>query len=333
MFNAAERYAGRSSGQLSPKGQHAVREETLLRSAYYIYMYLDMYAKMHELREQGMLRDEDPPFREWRTSWIPDLMRSRTGRWMIENNLLDYYSAEVKEDIAKAARFSSTELRVFVEEAAERVREKGRSELAEFEKDNTHHLHGDTYLFAMDLEGKTLLQPRAPNLVGVNMLQAESRVKPILQRAWPDLMAGDKSHTWIFYRWQNPCDRREGSKVSYLSRHGDIVLGSGVYNLPVDEALKKDYVAVMAKRLSRQGATMTDVVGGKEEPQIFVTDEDGRLLTPSWNRDLGGLFSPLDLMKIKSKPDEVVEVGSQNVAYATLVRNGARKLIVGCRKG
>jgi len=37
------------------------------------------------------------------TSWLPNLMASNIGKWMLENNLTDYYSEEMNKDLREAA--------------------------------------------------------------------------------------------------------------------------------------------------------------------------------------------------------------------------------------
>jgi hypothetical protein len=39
----------------------------------------------------------------WKRSWLPNLMRSELGRWMLDNNLMEYYSDTMIKDLRDAA--------------------------------------------------------------------------------------------------------------------------------------------------------------------------------------------------------------------------------------
>jgi hypothetical protein len=39
----------------------------------------------------------------WKRSWLPNLMRSELGRWMLDNNLMEYYSETMIKDLRDAA--------------------------------------------------------------------------------------------------------------------------------------------------------------------------------------------------------------------------------------
>jgi hypothetical protein len=40
---------------------------------------------------------------EWKHDWLPNLMGSEIGRWMLENNLMEYYSEPMNKDLRDAA--------------------------------------------------------------------------------------------------------------------------------------------------------------------------------------------------------------------------------------
>jgi len=39
----------------------------------------------------------------WKRSWLPNLMRSELGQWMLDNNLMQYYSETMVKDLREAA--------------------------------------------------------------------------------------------------------------------------------------------------------------------------------------------------------------------------------------
>src|SRR6185312_11701549 len=64
--------------------------EDLTKQTYYVYTFLDLYARMDDLRSRGIISPNDAMIVEWKHNWLPNLMGSEIGRWMFENNLTDY---------------------------------------------------------------------------------------------------------------------------------------------------------------------------------------------------------------------------------------------------
>jgi len=62
-----------------------------------------LYARMDDLRSRGILSPNDEMILGWKRSWLPNLMTSELGRWMLENNLMEYYSEPMIKDLREAA--------------------------------------------------------------------------------------------------------------------------------------------------------------------------------------------------------------------------------------
>jgi hypothetical protein len=58
---------------------------------------------MDDLRSRGIMSPNDDMIVQWKRSWLPNLMRSELGRWMLENNLMEYYSEPMIKDLREAA--------------------------------------------------------------------------------------------------------------------------------------------------------------------------------------------------------------------------------------
>jgi hypothetical protein len=86
-----------------PEPERQKRIEDLTKQIYYVYIFLDMYARMDDLRSRGILSANDEKIVEWKHSWLPNLMGSEIGRWMLENNLTEYYSEQMNKDLREAA--------------------------------------------------------------------------------------------------------------------------------------------------------------------------------------------------------------------------------------
>jgi pimeloyl-ACP methyl ester carboxylesterase len=77
--------------------------EDLTKQTYYVYIFLSLYARMDNLRSRGILSPNDDMIVTWQRSWLPNLMRSELGRWMLDNNLMEYYSETMIKDLRDAA--------------------------------------------------------------------------------------------------------------------------------------------------------------------------------------------------------------------------------------
>jgi len=86
-----------------PEPQRQKQTEDLVRQIYYVYIVLDQYAQLDDLRNRGYMSADDPKIIEWKRSMLPNLMGSEVGKWMLENNLMEYYSEEMNKDLRQAS--------------------------------------------------------------------------------------------------------------------------------------------------------------------------------------------------------------------------------------
>jgi hypothetical protein len=45
---------------------------------------------------------DDEKIIEWKRSWLPNLMGSDVGKWMLDSNLMEYYSEQMNKDLREA---------------------------------------------------------------------------------------------------------------------------------------------------------------------------------------------------------------------------------------
>ena len=87
----------------APEPERQKQIEDLTKQTYYVYIFLDLYARMDDLRGRGIMSPNDEMIVEWKRDWLPNLMGSEIGRWMLENNLTEYYSEQMNKDLQEAA--------------------------------------------------------------------------------------------------------------------------------------------------------------------------------------------------------------------------------------
>ena len=86
-----------------PDPERQKQIEDLTKQTYYVYIFLDLYARMDDLRSRGIMSPNDEMIVEWKHDWLPNLMGSEIGKWMLENNLTEYYSEQMNKDLREAA--------------------------------------------------------------------------------------------------------------------------------------------------------------------------------------------------------------------------------------
>jgi pimeloyl-ACP methyl ester carboxylesterase len=89
-----------------PEPDRQKQIEQLTKQTYYVYIFLDLYARMDDLRSRGIMSPNDDMIVQWKRSWLPNLMGSEIGGWMLKNNLMEYYSEPMIKDLREAAASS-----------------------------------------------------------------------------------------------------------------------------------------------------------------------------------------------------------------------------------
>jgi pimeloyl-ACP methyl ester carboxylesterase len=86
-----------------PEPQRQKQTEDLIKQIYYVYIVLDQYAQLDDLRNRGYMSPDDAKIIEWKRSTLPNLMGSEVGKWMLDSNLMEYYSEAMNKDLHEAA--------------------------------------------------------------------------------------------------------------------------------------------------------------------------------------------------------------------------------------
>jgi len=87
---------------------------------------------------------------------------------------------------------------------------------------------GGLYVFVFDLEGTLMASGGFPNAVGRNLVigyhePSATQVRNLIQ------VAKAQGQGWSEYIWRNPCTGRRETKISYVIKVGDLVVGVGAY--------------------------------------------------------------------------------------------------------
>jgi len=181
------------------------------------------------------------------------------------------------------------ELIHLVSEATELVEAEGvEAACAEF-REPGRWFQGDSYVFMLDLEGKSLCHPARPALEGQPLIELKDpQGKPIVQSFLREV-EGDGDGGWVHYLWPQPDRLTFYWKTSYVRKvsipgGGEVVVGSGLYEMPMERFFiveqVNDAVDLIQEDKDAAFALLRDRTTGFVfyDSYVFVLDSAGRML-------------------------------------------------------
>lgn len=191
---------------------------------------------------------------------------------------------------------ATVELVAFVEKAARAIETRGEAIFPEFRKKDGPWFSGERYLFVMDLDGNRYVYPPDPANERVNLLaDTDLGGKPI-GRMFVEQARQPQGRGWVHYQWNrpNPDDRRPVWKSTYVVRATapsgrTYLVGSGIYEGPMEKAFVVEEVESAAALLQRQGRSAFPQLRDRKgryvfrDTYVFVNSPDGvELVNPAF---------------------------------------------------
>lgn len=120
------------------------------------------------------------------------------------------------------------------QKAAEMILEDTDAALAEISKRDGQFVWKDSYVFAMNLEGRMLAHPFMPGLMKMgNLLRTPDKNvnDPKLLFVEFVVLASTKGEGWVEYMWPEPGSTKPVTKETYIYRVPDtnLFVGAGIY--------------------------------------------------------------------------------------------------------
>ena len=196
------------------------------------------------------------------------------------------YLEDAPRAIVQAPQMTAEEVIALVRDAVKLIREEGAKAYPALRQKGSRWFHGDTYLFALDLDGNRTFQPVAPEEEGRNVRDLKDVLgRPIL-RMMLDAVASPTGEGWVHYVYAKPGEVYPAWKSSFVKRvttpaGEDLVLGCGIYNMQMNKAFIEDLVDRAASLLHEQGEAAFNLLRDKTGPfafmntYVFVEDPDG----------------------------------------------------------
>ncbi len=132
-------------------------------------------------------------------------------------------SMTLEEKKAKAKKLVEDGVKFFVKNGLE-------ASIKEFEKEDSKFKSGEFYLFALDLQGKTIIHGQRPQLKGNNMLNVTDAKGVHFAAKFVITAQSDEKEGWVDYQWVNS-SAVVADKTSFIKRvpGTDYLIGCGFY--------------------------------------------------------------------------------------------------------
>lgn len=118
-----------------------------------------------------------------------------------------------------------------VDEAAAVIESKGKAAFQEFRKNEGEWQNGDTYLFAGDMQGKSLFNAAFPKLEGTDTTKLRDPNGKLIGMEL--VVAARRGSGWVDYMWPKPGQSQPSQKWSYVKAvkiDGELgYVGAGFY--------------------------------------------------------------------------------------------------------
>lgn len=223
------------------------------------------------------------------------------------------YLEEATREARPAPRMRAPDLMKLVREAAAILEERGEAAYADLRKPDSKWRRDDTYVFVWSLDGTRVFHGAEPALEG----QSVKLVRDILGRPYGEMIlgaaGGAAGEGWVHYMHPRPGDIFPAWKSSFVKRvtypsgvpH---VVGSGIYNMEMDQAFIEDVVNRAAEAVAARGVAAFGELRDRRGPYVFmdtyvfVDSTDGReLVNPAFPS-----FEGMNLMDLKDARGKTV---------------------------
>lgn len=231
------------------------------------------------------------------------------------------YLADAPKAPPAKAKMEATELISLVRNAAGVFEQRGEAAYDEFRVQGSPWLHDDVYFFVWSMDGTRVFHAASPELEGRSVLGEEDVLGRPYARMFLETARSASGEGWVHYMYPEPGKMFPVWKSTFLKRvefpsGGKYVIGSGIYNMQMDEAFIEDVVNRAAALVEEQGRQAFPILRDQKGPfvfmdtYVFVEAPDGTELVNAGQPSLEGK-NLIDLEDVRGR--RVVE---EQIAYA-----------------
>lgn len=153
-------------------------------------------------------------------------MNKRKGSWMV----LMVIGVFLISGLARAAEFgTAAEAEAMVKKAAAYIKANGKDKgFAEVSNPQGSFKDRDLYVVVYDLNGKCLAHGQNPKMAGKDLIELKDPDGKAFVKERVEL-AKTKEKFWQDYKFTNPVTKKVEPKSMYMEKHGDLLIGCGIY--------------------------------------------------------------------------------------------------------
>ena len=165
-----------------------------------------------------------------------------------------------KETLAACAAGAKTRpsfemIKAKVDKACDLLTKEGKAAFPKFKGKNSEFIFCGTYIWVHDLQGVVRLEPAIPMMEGMKLIDVKDGhdKRPFFEM---NRVAKEKGAGWVDYWWPKPGEQNPSHKVSYVKLckvdGEDLVVGAGIYDLPVNQIDKLLDAQETSKELAKE---------------------------------------------------------------------------------
>lgn len=185
------------------------------------------------------------------------------------------YLAEAPSGERRGERIGAPALESLVRQGAEVFEARGASAYPQFREEGSRWFRDDLYFFVWDMDGTRTFHAADPSLEGTSGRGAKDvRGRPYGEM-FLDVARSPSGEGWVHYMYPEPGDIFPTWKSTFLKRvtfpSGERrLIGSGVYEMEIDEAFIEDVVDRAAALVEERGPAAFDELRDEQGPFVFM---------------------------------------------------------------
>ena len=157
------------------------------------------------------------------------LTRESEMRILFKTVICGLFAFGVQAAAFAADAGTAAEAVAMVKKAADYLKANGKDKaIAEVNSPTSQFKDRDLYIVIYDMKGKNLAHGANPRMVGKDLIDLKDGDGKAFMKERVELMAA-KDKAWQDYKFVNPVSKNIEQKSMYLERHGDLIIGCGIY--------------------------------------------------------------------------------------------------------
>lgn len=199
------------------------------------------------------------------------------------------YLANAPRSAAPADTMTAPQLMALVRDAARVFEERGEAAYPGFRKRGTRWFDGETYFFVWNMQGLRVFHAAEPEGEGLNVSNLEDTIGRPIGRLFIETAGSQDGEGWVHYLYPLPGGIFPTWKSTFIKRvtfpsGATHLIGSGIYNMEMDEAFITDVVDRAAALIAAKGRAAFPELRDRRgafvfmDTYVFVDDTDGNEL-------------------------------------------------------